>query len=78
MLRTVSVETGLNEIKEYLTACGYEVVDMADCIRPVEAVIYTGAQLTRQPAVHRLAENTVMINAAGLTAQQIGQALNNM
>jgi len=77
MLRTVSVETGLTEVKEYLKARGYDVVDMEECIRPVEAVIYTGAQLVQQPP-KRMPENTMMINATGLSVEEIGEMLNNM
>ena len=39
-MRLVSVETGLDDVKAHLGNCGYEVIDMADCFRPVEAVIF--------------------------------------
>ena len=76
MLRSISVETGLDDIKAHLHACGYEVVDMDACIRPVEAIVYTGATMQVQvnevaKGAGRLAENTVMINAAGMTAEQV-------
>ncbi|EAX46995.1 hypothetical protein TcarDRAFT_0897 [Thermosinus carboxydivorans Nor1] len=74
MLRLVSVETGLDDIKAHLSTCGYEVVDMADCVRPVEAVVYTG-EPGAQAAAGKLAENTVMVNAAGLTAEQVASVL---
>ena len=39
-MRLISVETGLDDVKAHLGSSGYEVIDMADCFRPVEAVIF--------------------------------------
>ncbi|EGO64188.1 YkuS family protein [Acetonema longum] len=73
-MRLISVETGLNEVKAHLKNCGYEVVDMGQCFRPVEATVYTGE---RSGATYsaRSAENTVLVNAAGLTPEQVATEL---
>ncbi|VBB07501.1 Hypothetical protein LUCI_2750 [Lucifera butyrica] len=72
MLRSVSVETGLDQIKNHLYTCGYDVVDMGECIRPVEAIVYSGPQVpAAQGMVKWTAKNTVMINASGLTPEQV-------
>jgi hypothetical protein len=73
-MRLVSVETGLDEIKTHLNECGYQVVDMAENVRPVEAVIYSG--LVANPANRaKVARGTAVINAAGLSAQQVASYL---
>lgn len=74
MLRVISVETGLDDIKAHLSTCGYEVIDMADCVRPVEAVIFSGEVPAVAP-VRRPAGSTVIINAAGMNGAQVETAL---
>lgn len=69
-MRLVSVETGLDDIKAHLGTCGYEVVDMANCIRPVEAVIFSGSA-DASIAAMRPGESTVLVNAAGKTPEQV-------
>lgn len=73
-MRLVSIETGLDEFKAHLGACGYEVIDMANCIRPVEAVIFSGsADVTAEwigPA-----DNTVLVNAFGKTPEEVAGLL---
>ena len=73
MLRIISVETQLEDIKAYLNTCGYQVVDMTECIHPVEAVVYCGEEIVNNQGsiAGRCAENTVMVNAAGLTGEQV-------
>lgn len=74
MLRRVSVETGLQDIKAHLSDCGYQVVDMAECISSVEAVVYTGTPVmsVRPP---RTTDNTVIINAKGLSVAQVAATI---
>jgi len=69
-MRLVSVETGLDDIKMHLNACGYQVVDMAECIRPVEAVIYTGPKTDGIYAA-KAARGTAVINATGMSGEQV-------
>lgn len=76
MLRLVSVETGLDDVKAHLHTCGYEVVDMAECVRPVQAVVYSG-QPIGNAATAKPAENTVIINAAGMSAEEVAAALSD-
>jgi hypothetical protein len=78
MLRLISVEPGLEAVKNHLHAKGYEVIDMSQGIRPVEAVIYNGQPLASgNMAVHPNAESTVLINAAGLTPEEVAGQLEN-
>lgn len=72
MLKIISVETGLQEVKEHLNACGYEVVDMENCYRPVEAVVFTGEQKQNDACqTARMPKSTVVINAMGMDAPQV-------
>ena len=74
MLRIISVETQLEDIKAHLNTCGYQVVDMAECVHPVEAVVYCGEEIANSEGssiIRRCAESTVMVNAAGLTGEQV-------
>lgn len=73
-MRLVSIETGLDDIKAHLDTCGYEVVDMANCIRPVEAVIFRGSADMNTTAM-RSGESTVLVNAAGKTPEQVAVML---
>ena len=74
-MRLVSVETGLDDIKAHLNTCGCEVIDMADCVRPVQAVIFSGMAAAAAKS-YRAAGSTVLVNAAGKTPQQVADALN--
>jgi hypothetical protein len=71
MLRLITVDPGLKEVKSYLNEHGYEVTDMDQCVRPVEAVVYSGQLLTNSLASYPVADNTVLVNAAGLTPQEV-------
>jgi hypothetical protein len=76
MLRLVSVASGLDNVKAHLSSQGYEVVDQDSWPRSVEAVVYSGPQLpvgsgTWRPA----AENTVLVNASGLTPEEVASEL---
>jgi hypothetical protein len=78
MLRLVSVEPGLESVKSYLDQQGYEVSDMDTCNRAVEAVVYSGQSL--QSGAKRqcsAAQNTVLVNAAGLTPEEVAIELEN-
>lgn len=78
MLRLVSVEPGLENVKSYLDQRGYEVADTDTCVRAVEAVIYSGQLL--QSEANRLcpaAKNTVLVNAVGLTPEEVVTQLEN-
>ncbi|MBP2655910.1 MAG: hypothetical protein H6Q73_3479 [Firmicutes bacterium] len=75
-MRLVSVDSELTEIKNHLTSCGYEVVDMHEYVRPVQAVVYSGQPIltegnSRVPTV----EGTVLINATGLKPQDVAAQL---
>ena len=73
-MRLVSIETGLDEFKAHLGACGYEVIDMANCSRPVEAVVFNGsASVTTERIGH--ADNTVLVNAFGKTPEEVAELL---
>ncbi|MPM88666.1 hypothetical protein SDC9_135770 [bioreactor metagenome] len=74
MLRLISVETGLDDIKTHLNTCGYQVIDMAEHLRPVEAVVYTGLAANSLGKV-KTSRGTTVINAAGLTAEQVASCL---
>jgi hypothetical protein len=71
MSRLITVDPGLSEIKSYLNARGYEVTDMDQCVRPVQAVVYSGQSLTNSQARYPAASNTVLVNAAGLTPEEV-------
>ncbi len=77
MARLVSVEPGLDPVKEHLSSQGYEVVDPGVWVRPVEAVIYSGAPLEVSQVRHGAAESTVLVNAAGLTPEEVALQLEN-
>jgi hypothetical protein len=78
MLRLVSVEPGLETVKNYLDQQGYEVSDMDTCTRAVEAVVYSGQSLqTGAKKVCPAAESTVLVNAAGLTPEEVAAQLEN-
>lgn len=70
MLKAISIETGLDEIKDHLTNCGFEVVDMEQSFRPIEAVVFTGELMSSELAV-RMAKGTMLINALGLSGEQV-------
>lgn len=75
-MRLVSVASGLDSVKAHLSSQGYEVVDQDSWVRPVEAVVYSGPPLpagsgTWQPA----ADNTVLVNASGLTPEEVAREL---
>lgn len=74
MLRVVSVQTDLQDIKAHLASCGYQVVDMENCSSPIEAIVYQGAALGNMDH-NKQAKNTMVINAAGLTAMEVAQQL---
>lgn len=73
----ISVQTGLHEIKAHLQGSGYTVVDMEEAGPYVEAVIYTGDRCAEQPKqIGSCSEFfTVMVNAAGLTPEQVAAEL---
>lgn len=73
-MRVVSVETGLDDIKAHLSDCGYSVVDMSECFRPVEAVVYRGEQAQTIPQM-KSGTSTTLINASGLTAEEVAAQL---
>ena len=71
-MRLISVETGLDDVKAHLGSSGYEVIDMADCFRPVEAVIFSGHPGSRMSRNWR---NTALVNRAGKTPQEVAELL---
>lgn len=77
MSRIVSVESGLHDIKTHLTVCGYQVVDMAENVRPVEVVIYQGLD-ERNENSGKTCKGTAVINAAGMTAEEVVAYLNEV
>jgi len=78
MTRLVSVDPGLEEVKNYLLDNGFEITDMDKCIRSVEAVVYSGQSLTENNSADcPSALNTVLVNAAGLTPEQVKAQLEN-
>lgn len=76
MLRLVSVEQGQEDIKALLSERGYEVVDMGECPRAVEAVIYSSQPLPNPKTGSGLhPESTVLVNAAGRTPEEVASEL---
>lgn len=71
----VSVETGLDEIKAYLSTCGYDVVDMANCVHPVQAVVYSGPVLLKPLTRKYDSDSTFLINATNLTKEEVVESL---
>lgn len=69
-MRKVSVETGLDMIRQKLEERGYEVVDMENCIFPVEAVVYSGDQTVNSICRHG-PDGTILVNAQGLTPDAV-------
>ena len=77
MSRLVSITPDLAKVKSYLNESGYEILDMEECIRPVEAIIYRG-EISSPPAAERpRAKNTVLVNAAGLEPEEVKLELEN-
>ena len=78
MARLVAVDPDLAPVKEHLSSQGYQIVDSAAWGRPVEAVVYSGAALADSGTVRQAAaENTVLVNAAGLTPEEVASQLEN-
>lgn len=71
MLRLIAVEPELVAVKNHLAEQGYDVVVLSECVRPIEAVVYTGQPLTTGSQQQGRAGNTVLINAAGLTPEEV-------
>ncbi|MDU2065290.1 MAG: YkuS family protein [Sporomusaceae bacterium] len=71
----VSVETGLREVKEHLHSQGYEVVDMAETIRPVQAIVYAGPVVKEQFCCRCDGDSPLFINATALTKEQVVENL---
>jgi hypothetical protein len=76
-MRKVSVETGLDPIKQRLAERGYEVVAMENCYSAVEAVIYSGEAMVDSVCTHG-PEGTMLINAQGLTPDAVVDRLDNL
>ncbi|MBP2642355.1 MAG: hypothetical protein H6Q67_242 [Firmicutes bacterium] len=71
-MRLVSVDIGLSEVKDHISQSGFEVLALHEHIRPVQAVVYSGQPITRNQGRKNVqARNTVLINAAGLTPQEV-------
>lgn len=77
MSRLVSVESGLEDIKAHLNAQGYDVVDMMGCVRPIEAVVYSGEPLVNSLSVPLAAKSTILVNATGLTPEEVVNHIEN-
>ncbi len=71
----VSVETGLEDIKAYLSTCGYDVVDIANCVRPVQAVVYSGPPLPKPLKRKVVSDVTFFVNATNLTKEEVVESL---
>lgn len=71
----VSVETGLDDIKAYLSTCGYDVVDMANCVHPVQAVVYSGPILSKSLQRRVNSDVTFLVNATNLTKEEVVENL---
>ena len=76
-MRRISVQANMSEVKGYLAGLGYEVLDMENCFRPVEAVVYNGQVMETRGSASMKAKNTVLVNAAGLTPQEVHTQLDN-
>jgi alkanesulfonate monooxygenase SsuD/methylene tetrahydromethanopterin reductase-like flavin-dependent oxidoreductase (luciferase family) len=78
MARLVAVDPNLAPVKEHLSSQGYQIVDADVAVRPVEAVVYSGPPLAGGSGVRQAAaENTVLVNAAGLTPEEVASQLDN-
>lgn len=77
MLRKVSVEGGLDQVRKRLIERGYEVVDMENCIRPVEAVVFNGGGGVNSVSSHG-PEGTILLNAQGLSPDAVADRLDSL
>lgn len=73
-MRKVSVESGLHGIRQRLEERGYKVVNMEDCISPVEAVVYYGGDPVTSICSHG-PDGTILVNAQGLTPDAVVERL---
>lgn len=76
-MRRVSVESGLNQVRQRLEERGYEVVPMESCFSPVEAVVYSGAVGAASACTHG-PEGTMLVNAQGLTPDAVADRLDDI
>jgi hypothetical protein len=76
-MRKVSVESGLGGIKQRLEERGYEVVNMENCIFPVEAVVYYGGEPVNAVCSHS-PDGTILVNAHGLTPDAVADRLDGV
>ena len=76
-MRRVTVEGGLDQVKQRLEERGYEVVPMENCFSPVEAVVYNGAIGGTCVCAHG-PEGTILVNAQGLTPDAVADRLDDI
>jgi Uncharacterised protein family (UPF0180). len=77
MTRLISVDADLEPVKEFLVAQGYQIVDFGAEGRPVDAVVFSGTPLSVKAARQVITENTALVNAAGLTPEEVTLELEN-
>ncbi len=77
MARLVAVDPNLAPVKEHLSRQGYQIIDSDACVQPIEALVYSGAPLSVGGVRQSAAENTVLVNAAGLTPEEVAAQLDN-
>ncbi len=71
----VAVEQSLSHIADMLRSNGYEVVDLGNWQNQVDAVVVTGQDINLMNVSDRVTGAPV-INAAGMTAQEVFREVN--
>ncbi len=70
----VAIEESLQQIKEYLNSQGYDVVDLKQNVKPVDAVIISG-QDKDVLGMQDVSVHAPVINARGLTPKEVYEEL---
>jgi len=72
----VAVEDSLQQVRDFLINKGYDVVDLGHEVKKVDAVVISG-QDKDMMGMHDITTTAPVINAQGLTAQEVYQELSN-
>ena len=73
----IAIEPALSNVKSYLTENGYDVVSMTSDLRGYDAIVVTGLSKNLL-GIQNTDTKAVVINADGLTPQEIANRLNDI
>ena len=73
----IAIEPALSNVKSYLTENGYDVVSMTSDLRGYDAIVVTGLSKNLL-GIQDTETKAVVINADGLTPQEIANRLNDI